>query len=69
MKKKRKGLIAGVEAITVSRHMLITKTNHDLGTGYIETIIETSKRRITLLFFTIFPDPSSSEKSGTPMRF
>ena len=52
-------------------HMLRTTTTYDfivLGTGYKETIIETSQRRITPLF-TIFPDPSSSEKSGTPIRF
>ena len=51
--------------------MLRTTTTYDfivLDTGYKETIIETSQRRITPLF-TIFPDPSSSEKSGTPIRF
>jgi hypothetical protein len=32
-----------------------------------ETIIETFN--ISHASFTIFPDPSSSEKSGTPIRF
>ena len=50
----RKGLIVGAEAITMSRHMLRTKTNNDLGAGYKETIIETLKRRITLLFLPFF---------------